>query len=166
MASAFANITSSNLFGLETKTTYQFDCSITKKNGQDVQQSKSRLMTGMMEMVLNQRFQGVDASTIWQAILAAKNSNNATPSGITYIVMTKKGGKPANYIGKTNNDMGTRYKAGPKTGGIFVAFDLYDPREIMDVTLYCTSNPALLEGWCFNYAETLKIPLVNLIDPS
>jgi hypothetical protein len=123
-------------------------------------------MPGTIELVLNQRFSNVDARTIWQAIIKAETSAKTAPAGVTYIVMSTTGSVQTSYIGKTLNTMTKRYPSGPAKGGIFNVFSSYSSVSVMDVTLYFTTHPSLTEGWCYNYAQTQKLLLQNIVDPN
>lgn len=131
-----------------------------------IETPKPPQMIGDLEMVLNTRFSGVTTAAIWESISAAKNSAGAIATGITYIVKTTRGSTPKNYLGKTIYSLAKRYPKGPDTGGLGAAFAEYEKGNAsMDVTLYWTTNPSLVEGWCYAIALSQHIALENVMDP-
>lgn len=96
---------------------------------------------------------------------------NGLNDGICYVATATVGNRSWTYVGKTLNTMAARYPNGPE-GGLGVVFDRYaeNGTEALAIALYNVSNPALVEGWCYQVAtDRAKLPtyiLTNIQDPS
>lgn len=124
--------------------------------------TKSANISGKLVAVLDKAYDsGTIPGAVWADILKAAGTNDS----IVYIIQCTNGSKAQTYIGKTLNTLAKRYAAGPK-GGLKLIFDACKPTSLMSATLYNCSNPCLVEGWCFQVANDLKMDLANLADPS
>ncbi|PIT05402.1 hypothetical protein TSA1_35175 [Bradyrhizobium nitroreducens] len=118
-------------------------------------------ITGSIMCIMDERFkEGTSATDAWQKILDAGGKND----GITYIINVIKSGKQWAYVGKTLGTFKSRYTNGP-TGGLLQVFKFYDPKDILDCTLYNVSHPALMEGWCYQVLAAKKYNVTNVQDP-
>jgi hypothetical protein len=122
-------------------------------------------MTVEIELVLNKRYIGLGSASIWGDVLSAAPKVSTLSQGVTYLVKAVKGSSSFFYIGKTINTMKDRYKGGIK-GGLSTVFDVISTADSVDISIYYTANPAMLEGWCYVIAQDIGMGLVNLIDPT
>lgn len=121
-------------------------------------------LSGIVATIFDDQFDGGDdAAAIWNAIMAAAGTND----DLIYIVCVVKGSTAYAYVGKTSQTLAKRYPKGPK-GGLELVFDKHAPgASYMSCALYQSSQPAFVEGWCYQLLEKIKgLKLMNKIDPN
>jgi len=133
---------------------------------------------GVIALVLDYQFLKINnytAESIWQTIATKSGSDTGIQGGsslsIVYIAIASDNTKRYTYIGKAVRDLKTRYSAsGPNSGGMqqcfTTCFENNKNATSMDVTIYATANPCLIEGWCVDMAINRGFTLLNVIDPN
>ncbi|HYC74664.1 hypothetical protein [Brevundimonas sp.] len=126
---------------------------------------------GKVQILFDKRFTMASdtADSAWTAVKSI-----ADPEGqcIVYVALVVVGSKSGFYAGKTTKDLKTRYSsAGPTAGGgLQQVFQLYTDSvkssPTLDVTIYGTSHPCFIEGWCFQVGAQKGYGLYNKIDPN
>jgi hypothetical protein len=117
---------------------------------------------GIAMCITDDRFpQGTSSHDAWEHILKLSGTNDA----IVYVARVLKGSQQRAYVGKTLTTFSKRYPKGA-TGGLLKVFDFYDPKDILDCTLYNVSHPALVELWCYQILLDKKFSVTNIQDPS
>jgi hypothetical protein len=120
-------------------------------------------ITGEIVCIMDVRFkEGISFADAWGQILHASDSNDS----LTYIINVIKSSKQLAYVGKTLGTFKTRYPNVPTTGGLAEVAKFYDPKDILECTLYNLSYPALGEGWCYQLIKAKKFNVTNIQDPS
>jgi len=124
---------------------------------------------GSIKMLLDQQYLMINfmtADKIWAAI---KSIADPDEFPIVYAaVLTPKSGGVSAYVGKTKTNLKTRYAdSGPNSGGLQQVFNLYTSKEgSLDITIYGTTHPCFIEGWCFQVAQNRGYTLTNILDPN
>lgn len=87
---------------------------------------------------------------------------------LVYVFIAVQGSTAKGYVGKAASTLSARYTAaGPNAGGLQQTFAFYANRpDIMNVTIYGTTHPCFIEGWCFQVAMNNNYQLFNIIDPN
>lgn len=135
-------------------------------------------LQGVIALAYDQQFLKINhynAANIWQIISTRSGSDTAITGGgdlsIVYAAISSDNTKRYTYIGKAAKDLKTRYSAGgPNSGGMQQCFvDCFENNKnatSMDVTIYATGNPCLIEGWCVDMALNKGFTLLNKLDPN
>mgnify|MGYP000098905030 CR=1 FL=1 len=135
-------------------------------------------LQGVIALVYDFQFLKINhfnAANIWQNI-SSKSGNDTSIQGggslsIVYVAISSDNTRRYTYIGKAARDLRTRYSAaGPNSGGMQQCFYNYfennNNATSMDITIYATGNPCLIEGWCVDMAINKGFTLLNVIDPN
>lgn len=151
----------SNLLDVKFGQRYSYTCGLESP----ASPSLGKAIFGTLILIVDVQNNGKDTvEDIWaNACIQQGNSD-----GTVYVFQVTSGSQQYTYIGKTLGTLKSRYGGKiPVDGGLSAALSQYQPgRATVSLSIYNVSNPALVEGWCFQWAQSLKLNLTNKQDPS
>lgn len=107
---------------------------------------------------------------IWADIRSVSDTIKGLPIVYVAVALISSGSSKGRYayVGKTAKDLTARYSvAGPAQGGMAKVFQYFStyPEQI-SITIYATSHPNFIEGWCYDAAALMPCSMQNIIDPN